>query len=152
MKNNKVVDLVINRSARFSYSLEKTYEAGIVLEGWEVKSIKSSNANLLNSFVKNVDNELFLIGAHVSRLKNGFRSEKVNEVRDRKLLLNRSQIDRLLVLSKQPGYSVIAVKFYLSGNIIKLEIALAKGLKKYDKRKKLKEIEIKKSISSDRLF
>lgn len=142
-----------NKQASYQYSLESFYEAGLVLEGWEVVSIRQGQLNLSNSYVSIRNKEAFLIGAHINPLKTS-TSVKTNPDRERKLLLNSKELNKLMGATGQKGMSVIPTKVYLKSGRMKLEIALAKGKKSHDKRHAIKERDIKreqmKSFKEDR--
>jgi SsrA-binding protein len=125
--------LVSNRRARREYSIEETYEAGLVLKGPEIKSIRAGRANLQDSYVTMRDGEAWLVNMHVSPYKQA-SIENHEPKRDRKLLLNRREIDRLVGKVQAKGYTMIPLRLYLKNNRAKVEIALAKGKKLYDKR------------------
>lgn len=125
--------LVSNRRARREYSIEETYEAGLVLKGPEIKSIRAGRANLQDSYVTIRDGEAWLVNTHISPYKQA-SIENHEPKRDRKLLLNRREIDRLVGKVQAKGYTMIPLRLYLKNNRAKVEIALAKGKKLYDKR------------------
>jgi SsrA-binding protein len=140
-----------NKKASFDYDISERIEAGIVLEGWEVKSISDHNVALQGSFIKARNNEIFLVGATVPSWKHGEQKTKEEENRDRKLLLNKKQIAKVVNTLDQPGFSVIPIKFYRNERkLIKLEIGIGKGKKKYDKRQSLKERDIERRVTYDR--
>ena len=128
--------LVSNRRARREYFIEETYEAGLVLKGSEIKSIRAGRANLQDSYVTIRDGEAWLVNTHVSPYKQA-SIENHEPKRDRKLLLNRREIDRLVSKVQAKGYTMIPLRLYLKNNRAKVEIALAKGKKLYDKRANL---------------
>ncbi|MBN1916234.1 SsrA-binding protein SmpB [Candidatus Dojkabacteria bacterium] len=139
-----------NKKAYFNYSISEEMEAGIVLEGWEVKSIKKASASIKESFVKYQKGELFLVGMHVAKWKQTGKEVQMDEIRDRKLLLSKKEINKLIGGEKREGYSIVPTKVYDNGRgIIKISIGLGKGKKKYDKRAKLKEMDQKKQIDRD---
>ncbi len=125
--------LVSNRRARREYFIEETCEAGLVLKGSEIKSIRAGRANLQDSYVTIRDGEAWLVNSHVSPYKQA-SIENHEPKRDRKLLLNRREISRLLGKVQAKGYTIIPLRLYLKGNRAKVEIALARGKKLYDKR------------------
>ena len=135
--------LAQNRKARHDYHLHETLEAGIVLTGTEVKAARSGNVQLKESHVEIKGDEAFLVGAHISPYTHGNR-ENHPAVRPRKLLLKRREIDRLHGKSQAKGFTIVALKVFLRGNLIKVEIALASGKKLYDKRQAAKERELDK--------
>ena len=123
-----------NRRARHEYEIEKTMEVGIVLEGTEVKSIRAGNINIADSFCRVNDNlQVYLMNAHISQYDFGNRNNH-DPTRPRLLLLHRSEIKRLYGQLKEKGLTLIPLKIYLKGGIIKLELALGRGKKLHDKR------------------
>jgi len=125
--------VVTNRRVRREYFIEESFEAGLVLTGSEIKSIRAGRANLQDSYVSIRDGEAWLINLHVSPYKQA-SIESHEPKRDRKLLLHRRQIDRLLGKVQAKGYTIVPLRLYLKNNRAKVEIALAKGKKLYDKR------------------
>lgn len=133
--------LCINKKATFKYFLLKKIEAGISLQGWEVKSIKLGHAQISESYITINENEAFLINSHLKVLSATSESDKVNSRRARKLLLNRRELISLSNEMKQNGYSIVPTKIYTKNSLIKIEIALAKGKKGHDKRAEIKNKE-----------
>ena len=131
-----------NRKASHDYQLEDRYEAGIALNGWEVKSMRESRANLKESYILARGGELYLVGSHVSPGSTTSTHVAVNPTRQRKLLLHRIEINRLIAAVEQKGYSMIPIKLYWGNGKVKLEFALAKGKKQYDKRAAMKAQDI----------
>ncbi len=138
-----------NKKALHDFDIEETYEAGIVLEGPEVKSIREGRANLKESYARVRDGEAFLVGAHVSPYENATHREQL-PTRDRKLLLHKKEIARLTGKAQEDGKTLIPLRLYDKGNNIKLEIAVASRKKQYDKRreiaKKTAEREIERAM------
>lgn len=134
-----------NKKAFHDYFIEDTFEAGIVLTGTEVKSIRQGKVNLKDSFAKVKDGEVLLINMHISPYEQGNRFNQ-DPLRTRKLLLKRREINRLLGQTKEQGYSLIPLRLYFKRGFAKLELALAKGKKLYDKRDALKEKAAKRDI------
>lgn len=134
-----------NKKAFHDFFIEETYEAGIVLKGTEIKSIRAGRVNLKDSFARIEKGEVFLYNMHISPYEQGNRFNH-EPLRTRKLLLNRREINKLIGETKEAGYSLIPTKLYLRNGFAKLELALAKGKKKYDKREELKKKEAKREI------
>lgn len=126
-------DVAVNRKARHEYAILQTYEAGIVLQGTEVKSIRQGKANLLDSYAVLKDGELWLQNSHISVYEQG-NINNHDPLRPRKLLLNKSEIRKLIGKVKEKGLTLIPLRLYLKGGRVKIELALAKGKKVYDKR------------------
>ena len=122
-----------NPVARHNYTIEDTMETGIVLTGTEIKSIRKGRVNLKESYVNIKNGEVFVYGMHISPYEQGNIYNK-DPLRDRKLLLNKREIFRLLGLIKQQGCSLVPLSLYLKNNIVKLEVGIGKGKKLYDKR------------------
>lgn len=137
--------LARNRKARYDYHIEEVYEAGIVLQGTEVKSIREGKVNLRDSFVRVDNGELFLYNMHVSPYEHGNISNH-DPLRTRKLLMHKIEIKRLIGLTREKGYTLVPLKLYLVNGRVKVELALAKGKKLYDKRKALQEKSAKREI------
>lgn len=134
-----------NKKAYHDYAIEETYEAGIVLQGTEIKSIRAGKVNLKDSYARIQNNEIYLFGMHVSPYEQGNRYNH-DPLRTRKLLLHRKEISKLIGESKEVGYSIVPLKMYLKNGYAKVLIGLARGKKKYDKREDLKKKEAKREI------
>jgi len=133
-----------NRKALHDYSIEKTFEAGIVLKGGEIKSVRSSKVNLKGSFARVENGELFLYNMHISPY--AFARDETDPLRKRKLLLHGREIRYLDDRVKQHGLTIVPLKVYLQRGYAKVEIALAKGKKRFDKRQAIKEKEAKERM------
>ncbi|MFC5711259.1 SsrA-binding protein SmpB [Thalassorhabdus alkalitolerans] len=135
-----------NRKARHDYTIEETYEAGMVLQGTEIKSIRAGKANIKDSFARvDRNGEVFLHNAHISPYEQGNRYNH-DPLRTRKLLLHKKEISKLIGQTQQQGYSLIPLKMYIKNGVAKVLIGLAKGKKKYDKRQSLKEKDAKREM------
>ncbi len=141
--------IATNRKASYEYYLEDQYEAGIVLAGWEVKSMRANRANLKESYILVRGRELFLVGAHVSPVTTISTHHAVNPTQQRKLLLNRIEINRLIASVERRGYALIPMKLYWSRNRVKLRFALAKGKKYQDKRSVIKTRDIERDMDRE---
>ncbi|MEO0202203.1 MAG: SsrA-binding protein SmpB [candidate division WOR-3 bacterium] len=140
--------IVENKKAKANYEIIEKYEAGIELKGSEVKSIKLGRVSLKDSFVIAKRNELFIINMYIAPYE--FTShEKIDPERPRKLLLHRKEIDRIIGKSKERGLTIIPIKIYQKNHLIKVEIALAKGLRKYEKKEKIKERILERELRRD---
>lgn len=122
-----------NPTAFHNYSIENKLEAGIVLSGTEIKSIRNGKANLKDSYAIIKNNEVYVVGLHISPYEHGNIFNK-DPLRDRKLLLNRREINKLIVMTKQKGYSLVPLNMYFKGSLVKVELGVGKGKKLYDKR------------------
>jgi len=134
-----------NRKARYDYFIDETYEAGIVLIGPEVKSLREGRGSLKDSYARVKNGELFLHNMHITPYPFAHHLN-LDPVRTRKLLMQKREIRRLIGKTEEKGYSLIPLSVYLLKGIIKVELALAKGKKKYDKRYVLKEKEMKREL------
>lgn len=134
-----------NKKVYHDYFIEDTYEAGIVLQGTEIKSIRSGRVNLRDSYAQIKNGEVFLFGMHISPYEQGNRYNH-DPLRTRKLLLHRREINKLIGETKEAGYSLVPVKLYIKNGYAKVLLGLAKGKKKYDKREELKKKEAKRDI------
>ena len=128
-----------NRRARFDYFIEERYEAGIVLEGWEVKALRAGKAQITESHVFVRDGEVFWIGAHVNPLKTTSTHVIADPIRTRKLLMKHSEIAHLIGVVERKGYTIVPLELYWQRGKAKLRIGLAKGKKQHDKRETEKE-------------
>ncbi|PWA12568.1 SsrA-binding protein [Pueribacillus theae] len=134
-----------NKKARHDYFIEETYEAGIVLQGTEIKSIRARRVNLKDSFAKIQNGEMVLLNMHISHYEQGNRYNH-DPLRTRKLLLHRKEIDKLIGKTKEQGYSIIPLKIYIKNGFAKVLLGVGKGKKKYDKREDLKQKAAKREI------
>ena len=141
-----------NPTAYHNYSIESTIEAGIVLTGTEIKSIRTGKINLKDTYVNIKDGEIFVYGMHISPYEFGNIYNK-DPLRTRKLLMNRREIDRLYGMIKQKGISLVPTKMYFKGNKVKLEVGIGKGKKLFDKRedmaKKDAEMKIQRALKNN---
>lgn len=140
-KQNNSNRIAENRKARFDYFIEETLEAGLVLEGWEIKSLRAGKAQINESYVLLKDNEAWIFGSHIHPLVTASTHNEHDPMRTRKLLLHRREIDRLMGQVDQKGYTVVVLSLYWSKGKVKAEIGLAKGKKLHDKRATEKERE-----------
>ena len=133
------MSIVQNKKAFHDYFIEDKYEAGIVLEGWEVKSMREGRVQLKESYVTIHNGELFLYGAHISPLISASTHISPNPVRNRKLLMKRYEISRLIGQVERDGYTIAPLSLYWIRGRAKLKIGLAKGKKQHDKRASIKD-------------
>ncbi|MED1203796.1 SsrA-binding protein SmpB [Heyndrickxia acidicola] len=138
-----------NKKANHDYFIEETFEAGIVLQGTEIKSIRAGRVNLKDSFARIQKGEVFIYNMHVSPYEQGNRYNH-DPLRTRKLLLHRKQINKLIGETKEQGYSLVPLKMYIKDGFAKVLLGLGRGKKKYDKREDLKKKEAKREI--ERVF
>ncbi|RZL11378.1 MAG: SsrA-binding protein SmpB [Rubrivivax sp.] len=128
-----------NRKANFNYHIEERFEAGIVLEGWEVKAIREGQVQLTDGYVVIKDGELYLIGLHINALRSASTHVRPDADRTKKLLMHREQIRRLIGKIEQKGYTLVPLNLHYKGGRVKADIALAKGKAEHDKRNSMKD-------------
>lgn len=149
--NSNIKIIAKNPTAYHNYNIENKIEAGIVLFGTEIKSIRSGKVNLKDSYAQIKNGECFICGMHISPYEHGNIFNK-DPLRDRKLLLNKSEINKLFGMIKQKGYSLVPINIYFKGSFVKIELGVGKGKKLYDKRediaKKDAEMKIRKAIKN----
>ena len=143
MSKNKNKDnsntIALNKKARHDYFIEQSIEAGISLDGWEVKSLRNNRVHIKESYVILKNNEIFLFGAHISPLASASTHVNADPVRTRKLLLHRLEINRLRDKVNRKGFTIVPLRIYWSRGKVKLEIGVAKGKKVHDKRQDIKD-------------
>ncbi|MBR3523909.1 MAG: SsrA-binding protein SmpB [Bacilli bacterium] len=139
---------ILNRKAKHDYFIEDEYEAGIVLTGTEIKSIRNGKANIKDSYAIIKNGEAYILNMHISKYDEGniFNHE---ETRTRKLLLNKREIYKMRDAIEKAGYTLVPLKVYFKGNYAKVLIGVAKGKHNYDKRESLKEKDIKREIEKN---
>ena len=133
-KSQSANTIVVNKKARFEYFIEETFEAGLELHGWEVKSLRDKRVQLREAYVVMKEGEAWLLGAHITPLPTVSTHLAPDPTRTRKLLLHRREIDRLTGAVDRQGYTVVPLRLYWKNGRAKLEIGLAKGKKQHDKR------------------
>ncbi|MBO4815836.1 MAG: SsrA-binding protein SmpB [Clostridia bacterium] len=146
---NKIISK--NPTAKHNYEIIDTIECGIVLSGTEIKSIRSGKVNLKDSYAMIKNGELFIYNLHINPYEFGNIYNK-DPLRDRKLLVNKREINKLVGLIKQKGYSLVPISMYFKGNFVKVELGIGKGKKLYDKRrdiaKKDAELKIQRALKN----
>ena len=138
--------LCANRKARYDYHIEETFEAGVVLLGSEVKSIRQGRANLRDGYASFSGGELFLHNCHISPYEQASQFN-LDPLRPRKLLMHRTEIERLMVKVEQKGLTLVPLSLYLKGPRVKVNLALARGKKEYDRREDIKEREADREVA-----
>lgn len=128
------MSITVNKKAFHDYFVEEKYEAGIVLEGWEVKAIRAGRMNIKESYVIIKGGEIYLIGMHISPLATASTHNHHDPIRTRKLLLHANEIGKLIGKVERAGYTLVPIDLHFVRGLIKLEIGLAKGKKQHDKR------------------
>jgi len=135
-----------NKKAAFNYFFEEKYEAGMVLQGWEVKALREGKVQLTDGYVVIKGGEMFIIGCQINPLKTASTHINPDAVRSRKLLLHKDQIRRLIGKVEQKGYTLVPLNLHWKGGRVKCEIALAKGKGEHDKRHTIQEREGKREV------
>lgn len=136
---------IVNRKAKYNYHIFDTIEAGIVLTGTEIKSLRLGKANIRDSYVRVKNDEMYIINMHISSYENG-NIFNHDETRERKLLLHKKEIFKFRDKIKLEGYTIVPLKVYLKNGRAKVLIGLAKGKKNYDKREDIKKRDIERNI------
>ncbi|MCH4564264.1 MULTISPECIES: SsrA-binding protein SmpB [Halomonas] len=126
--------IALNKKARFEYHIDETFEAGLVLAGWEVKSLRAGKAQLTDTYILIKDGEAWLLGSHIMPLNTASTHEVADPTRTRKLLLHRKEIARVFSRTQDKGHTCVPLKLYWKGNRVKCELALVTGKKLHDKR------------------
>ncbi len=137
-----------NKKAFHDYFIEDRWEAGIVLEGWEVKAIRDARVQIKEAYVVVRGDELFLFGAHISALSTASSFTHPDAVRTRKLLLHRAELDKMIGKVERSGYTLVPLNLHYKGGRVKCEIGLAKGKKQHDKRATEKERDGKREVAA----
>jgi SsrA-binding protein len=145
MKKSDEKTIATNRKAYHDYFVEETYEAGMVLTGSEIKSIRARRVNLRDSYVQARNGELWLLNTHIAPYKQASRQNHEPK-RDRKLLMHRREINRLQGKAQEKGYTIVPLRLYLRGNRAKVEIALVRGKRLYDKRRAIAKRETDREV------
>jgi SsrA-binding protein len=135
-----------NRRARFDYHIEERFEAGMVLEGWEIKAIRAGQVQLTDGYVTIRDGELYLIGCRINALRSASTHVHPEADRTKKLLMRKAEIRRLVGKVEQRGYTLVPLDLHYKGGRVKVEIGLAKGKAEHDKRHTIKEREGKREV------
>lgn len=141
------MSIIENRKAFHEYFIEDRFEAGIKLEGWEVKAIRANRANIKESYVTIVNAEIFLVGSHISPLISVSSHVHPDPTRTRKLLLNKAEISKMMSKVKLAGYTLMPLNMHFKNGKIKLEIGMAKGKKQHDKRAVEKDNDAKREAA-----
>lgn len=140
--------VALNRRARHDYAIEQTLEAGIVLTGTEIKSIRAGHANLAEAYARIEHGEAWLIGAHIAPYEQGNRNNH-EPTRTRKLLLRRGEIAELIGKTQAKGYTLVPLRLYIRGGLAKLELGLGRGKKAHDKRRTIAERDMRRELERE---
>ena len=149
MKKNKKGKSINNNLARnkrafFDYFISEKIEAGVCLEGWEVKAIRQKKINIEQGYVQIRENRVFLFGANITALSTTSTHKRIDPMRDRELLLHKKEITRLLNAKERNGFTILPLNLYLKRSLIKIEIGIGKGKKQLDKRQSQKDTDWKR--------
>ena len=140
--------IAVNRRARHDYAIEDTLEAGIVLTGTEIKSVRAHKVNIAEAYVRIESGEAWLIGAHIAEYAQGNRYNHA-PARTRKLLLHRDQISELLGLQSAKGLTLVPLKMYVRGGLAKLDVGVARGKKAHDKRRTIADRDMRRELERE---
>ncbi|MCX7117775.1 MAG: SsrA-binding protein SmpB [Legionellales bacterium] len=146
-KKHQSASIVINKKVRFEYFIEDEYEAGLVLQGWEIKSLRAGKVNVSDSHVIVKHGEAWLLGAQIQPLPTASTHQPPESLRTRKLLLHRRELDQMIGLVERQGYTLVPLSLYWRKNKVKIKVALAKGKKSHDKRETTKDREWQRESS-----
>ena len=145
-ETDKITVIATNRKANFEYEILNRYEAGIVITGTEVKSIRDGKVNIQESYGRIVNDEVWIINSHINEYKYG-NINNHEPLRIRKLLLNKREIRKIKQQLQEKGLTLVPLKVYFKGSLVKVEIGIAKGKKLYDKRESIKKRDIERNLS-----
>ena len=145
-KNESPARIADNKKAAFNYFFEEKYEAGVVLQGWEVKALREGKAQLTDGYVVIKDGELFVIGLQINPLKTASTHVNPDATRTRKLLMHKDEIRRLIGKVEQKGYTLVPLNLHWKAGKVKCEVALAKGKAEHDKRDTIRDREGKREV------
>ena len=148
MSTDNIKIIAKNKKARHDYFIEETFEAGIELRGTEVKSLRMGKCSIKEAFVRVINNEVFIMNMNISPYEKGNIFNK-DPIRVRKLLLHRSEINKLIGKVAQQGYTIVPLSIYFKGRLVKVEIALAKGKKLHDKRQEIAKKDQRRATERD---
>jgi SsrA-binding protein len=142
------MSIIDNKKAFFDYFIEDRYEAGLVLQGWEIKAIREGRVQIKEAYVVVRNGELYLFGAHISALSAASAWSHPEAVRTRKLLLHKGEIEKLVGKVERSGYTLVPLNLHFKGGRVKCEVGLAKGKKQHDKRSTEKDRDAKREVQA----
>ncbi len=146
--SDEIIEIIRNKKARFNYEILDVFEAGIVLKGTEVKSIRQKRVSIQESYARVINNEVFLVGLNISLYDMGNRFNHEPQ-RDRKLLLHRQEIKRLIGKLKEKGLTLVPLRMYIKRGKVKVELGLGRGKNVHDKRKTIQERDMKRDLQRE---
>lgn len=141
--------LAVNKKAKFDYDLIEEFEGGLALEGAEVKAAKAGNIQLKGSFLSISNGELWIKNMHIGKYSPAGKQEEYDATRDRRVLCRKSEIKKLVGKKQAEGLTIVPIRVYTKGDLVKLGFAIAKGKKKYEKRESIKKRDVEKQIRED---
>ena len=146
--SDSIIQIIKNKKARFEYEILDTFEAGVVLRGTEVKSIRQKKVNIQESYARIKDGEVYIVGMNVSAYEMGNRFNH-DPLRERKLLLHKHEIRRLIGKLNEKGYTLVPLRMYIKNGKVKIELGLGKGKAVYDKKKTIQDRDMKRDMQRD---
>jgi len=146
--SDNIIEIIRNKKARFEYEILDTFEAGVVLRGTEVKSIRQKKVNIQESYARIKDGEVYIVGMNVSAYEMGNRFNH-DPLRERKLLLHKHEIKKLIGKLNEKGYTLVPLRMYIKNGKVKIELGLGKGKAVYDKKKTIQDRDMKRDMQRD---
>lgn len=146
--SDTIVEIIRNKKARFEYEIHDTYEAGVVLRGTEVKSIRQKKVSIQEAYARIKDGEVFIVGMNVSTYEMGNRHNH-EPLRERKLLLHKHEIRKLIGKLNEKGYTLVPLRMYIKNGKVKIQLGLGKGKAVYDKKKTIQDRDMKRDMQRD---
>jgi SsrA-binding protein len=146
--SDNIIEIIRNKKARFEYEILDTFEAGVVLRGTEVKSIRQKKVNIQESYARIKDGEVFIVGMNVSVYEMGNRFNH-DPLRERKLLMHKHEIKKLIGKLNEKGYTLVPLRMYIKNGKVKIELGLGKGKAVYDKKKSIQDRDMKRDMQRD---
>lgn len=146
--SDNIIEIIRNKKARFEYEILDTFEAGVVLRGTEVKSIRQKKVNIQESYARIKDGEVYIVGMNVSVYEMGNRFNH-DPLRERKLLMHKHEIKKLIGKLNEKGYTLVPLRMYIKNGKVKIELGLGKGKAVYDKKKSIQDRDMKRDMQRD---
>jgi SsrA-binding protein len=146
--SDQYIDIIRNKKARFQYEISEVFEAGIVLKGTEVKSIRQKKVSIQESYARLINGEVFIVGMTINPYEMGNRFNH-EPVRERKLLLHKKEIKRIIGKLNEKGYTLVPIKMYIKNGKVKIEVGLGKGKSLYDKRKTIQNRDMNRDMQRE---
>lgn len=146
--SDEIIEIIKNKKARFNYEILEVFEAGIVLKGTEVKSIRQKKVSIQEAYARVIKSEVFIVGLNISTYEMGNRFNHEPQ-RDRKLLLHKMEIKKLIGKLNEKGYTLVPLRMYIKNGKVKVELGLGRGKDTYDKRKTIQDRDMKRDLQRD---